>query len=541
MSVLPDPLRSLARELRRHPAFLSIAVITLGVALGANAAIFTVADAVLLRPLPFPAADRLVVVRHDAPGLKLGELIDMSEAVYVLYRKENRVLSDLGIYSPEEATVSGGLAPERVASATVTGSVFNVLGVPPARGRTIQEADEKPGAEKVVVISDELWRRRLGASPSAVGSLLDVDGVARRIIGVMPPRFPFPTPTTAIWLPHTLDPAHLNLGGFSTPGIGRLRPGVSLERATRELSALVWRIPEVYPGMGMDRAYLANERMTVHLATLRDEVVGNVGQVLWILLGSVACLLLIACANVASLVLVKAEGRQREVAVRTALGASPGGIARLFLGESLALSLAGGGLGLSLAWAATRLLVHLRPPGIPRLEEIGVGGRTVAFTLALSVVAGLFCGGLAALRFGSPARLAPALKEGGRGDTAGRGRLRTRNLLVIAQVALSLVLLVGSGLMLKSFRHLRGVAPGFDSHGVLTLRIVLPGGTYSKAAAVNRFLESLLAQASALPGARLRQRSPRCRSPIPRTPASTSSRTFPSSRARSRRPSASPM
>jgi predicted permease len=498
MGFLLASFRSLAREMRRNPGFLMVPLLTLGVALGANAAIFTVVDAVLIRPLPFPQADGLVIVRHDAPGLKLGQLIDMSEAVYILYRRENRVLSDLGIFYPGEATVTGGSTPERVEAATVTGSVFNVLGVPPSRGRTIQEADEKPGAEKVVVISDALWRGRLGGSPNVVGSVLRVDGVARRIVGVMPPRFPFPTPATAIWEPHTLDPAHLNLGGFSTPGIGRLRPGVSLERATRELSALVYRIPEVYPGQGMDRAYIANEQMTVHLASLRDDVVGNVEQILWILLGSVACLLLIACANVANLFLVKAEGRQREVAVRTALGAARGDIARLFLGESLALSLVGGTLGLALAWAALWLLVSLRPPGIPRLEEIGVDGRVLLFTLALSVVAGLFCGGIAALRFGSPA-LAPALREGGRGDTAGRGRLRARNLLVIAQVALALVLLVCSGLMVKSFQRLRHVDPGFDPRGVLTLQLDLPGGSYPNAAAILRFTEQLLAQAAALP------------------------------------------
>jgi putative ABC transport system permease protein len=499
MSFLLVSFRSVAREWRRNPGFLLIAVLTLGVALGANAAIFTVVDAVLIRPLPFPEADRLVVLRHDAPGLKLGELIDMSEAIYVLYRRENRVLSDLGIYLPGEATVTGGTAPERVEAATVTGSVFNVLGVPPSRGRTIQEADEKPGAEKVVVVSDALWRRRLGGGPNAVGSILQIDGVARRIVGVMPPRFPFPTPATEIWTPHTLDPAHLNLGGFSTPGIGRLRPGVSLARATRELSALIWRVPEVYPGQGMDRAYIANEKLTVNLASWRDEVVGNVEQILWILLGSVACLLLIACANVANLFLVRAEGRQRDVAVRTALGAARGDIARLFLGESLALSLAGGALGLALAWAGLRLLVSLRPSGVPRLEEIGVDGRVLLFTLALSVVAGLFCGGIAALRYGSPA-LAPALREGGRGDTAGRGRLRARNLLVIAQVALALVLLASSGLMLKSFRHLRNVDPGFDPRGVLTLQLDLPSGSYPDAAAIIRFTEQLLARAAALPG-----------------------------------------
>jgi putative ABC transport system permease protein len=499
MSFLLAPFRSLVRDFRRNPGFLLVVLITLGVALGANAAIFTVVDAVLLRPLPYPQADRLVVAMHDAPGLELDELIGVSEAVYLLYRKENRVLADLGIYDPGEATVTGGPTPERVEAATVTGSVFNVLGVPASRGRTIQEADEKPGAEKVVVVSDALWRRRLGGGPDAVGSILRVDGVARRIVGVMPPRFPFPTQATEIWTPWTLDPANLNLGGFNSPAIGRLRPGVTLTRAARELSALVWRIPEVYPGQGMDRAYIASEGLSVHLGSLRDEVVGGVERILWVLLGSVACLLLIACANVANLFLVRAEGRQREVAVRQALGASRGHIARLFLEESLALSLLGGGLGLALAWAALRLLVHLRPPDLPRLEEIGVDGRVLLFTLVLAVAAGLFCGGIAALRYGSPA-LAPALREGGRGGTAGSGRLRARNLLVVAQVALALVLLISSGLMVKSFQHLRQVDPGFDPRGVLTLRLDLPNASYPDAAAILRFTERLLAQAAALPG-----------------------------------------
>jgi putative ABC transport system permease protein len=498
MSVAVTTLRSLSRELRRSPWFLAIAVITLGVGIGATTAIFAVVDAVLIRPLPYAEADRLVALKHDSPGLGMDQL-EMSDGTYVLYRKENRVLADLGIYRNEAVTLTGAGNPERLESAEATGSIFSVLRVKPALGRMIREADERPGAEQVAVLSDGLWRRRFGGDPGALGKTLRVDGVERRIVGVMPPGFAFPAAETALWLPMTIDPAHYRIGDFSYAGLGRLRPGVSPARAARELSALVWRIPEAFGDQGLPREMIQSARLAVHVTPLRDTVVGEVESLLWILLGSVACILLIACANVANLFLVRAEGRSREMAVRTALGASRGDVARLFLGESLALSLAGGVLGLGLTWAGVRLLVRLRPPGLPRLEEIGVGGHVLLFTLLLAGFAGLFCGGLAALRYGSPPPAA-ALGEGGRGGTAGRGSLRARNVLVAVQVALALVLLVSSGLMLRSFWQLRGVDPGFDPRGVLTLRLDLPAADYRDAPAVHRFIDQLLERVRALPG-----------------------------------------
>jgi predicted permease len=498
MSAVPTIFRSLSRELRRSPWFLVIAVITLGVGIGATTAIFAVVDAVLIRPLPYPDADRLVALKHDSPGFGMDDL-GMSDGTYVLYRRENRVLADFGIYRGGAVTLTGGGGPERLESADATGSIFSVLRVRPALGRMIQEADEKPGAEKVAVLSDALWRRRFGGDPGAVGRTLRADGVERRIVGVMPPGFLFPTATTAVWLPLAIDPAHYRIGDFSDSGLGRLRPGVSPARAARELSALVWRIPEVYGDQGLPREMIRSARLAVRVTPLRDTVVGEVQSLLWILLGSVACILLIACANVANLFLVRAEGRSREMAVRTALGASRGDVARLFLGESLALALAGGVLGLGLTWAGVRLLVRLRPPGLPRLEEIGVDGRVLLFTLLLSGFAGLFCGAVAALRFGSPAP-APTLGEGGRGGTAGRVTLRARNLLVAVQVALALVLLVSSGLMVRSFWRLRGVDPGFDPRGVLTLRLDLPDADYRDPPAVFRFTDQLLDRVRALPG-----------------------------------------
>jgi putative ABC transport system permease protein len=498
MGSLPTSLRSLVRELRRSPGFLLVAVFTLAVGIGANVAIFTVVNAVLIRPLPYAEPERLVMVWHSAPGLKM-EQFEHSDATYVLYRKSNRVLEDLGIYWDGAVTLTGGEAPERVRAAGFTASVFSVLRGKPILGRSLQEADEGPGAEKVAVLSHALWRRRFGGDPKAVGGMLRVDGVATRIVGVMPEGFHFPSSAAELWLPMTIDPAKLEPGNFNYDAVGRLRPGVSPARAARELSALVWRIPEEFPQSQINRGMIASARLSVLVHPLRDDVVGNIARILWVLLGSVGCILLIACANVANLFLVRAEGRQREVAVRNALGATRGDVVRLFLGESIALSLAGGVLGLALAAAGVRLLVSLRPQGIPRLEEIGVDGAVLGFTLLLSLFAGLLTGAFAALRYGAPA-LAPALKEGGRGDTAGRARHRARNALVVVQVALALLLLLYSGLMVRSFWHLRGVDPGFDPRGVLSLHLDLPETEYKDAFATARFIRQLLERVREVPG-----------------------------------------
>ncbi|HKI04485.1 MAG TPA: ABC transporter permease [Thermoanaerobaculia bacterium] len=498
MTSILSPVRSLMRELGRNPVFLLIAVFTLAVGIGANAAIFSVVNAVLIRPLPYHQPDRLVGVWHSAPGLDMDQF-EHSDASYVLYRKGNRVLEDLGIYWDSGVTLTGGETPERVDAAGATASIFSVLGVPPLIGRTIQGQDEEPGAEKVAVLSHGLWRRRFGGDAKAVGSTLRVDGVARRVVGVMPEGFGFPSDEVELWLPMTIDPAKLEAGNFNYGAIGRLRPGITPKAAARDLSALVWRIPEEFPGSQISRGMIESSKLSVLVRPLRDDIVGDVERILWLLLGSVGCILLIACANVANLFLVRAEGRQREVAVRTALGATRGAVARLFLGESLVLSLVGGIVGLALAAAGVRLLVSLRPEGIPRLAEIGVDGAVLAFTFLLAVLAGLLCGGLATLRYGAP-DLVPALKEGGRGGTAGKGRHRARNVLVVVQMALALVLLVGSGLMVKSFWKLRSVDPGLDPEGVLTMGLSLPETEYQDVFATARFVRALLERVRAVPG-----------------------------------------
>ena len=500
MTAAPEALRSTLRGLRKDPGFLAVAVLTLALGIGANTALFTVVEAVLLRPLPYPEPERIVSVWHSAPGLGLPQF-EQSDATYLLYRQHNRTLADLGIYWAGTASLvgpAGDLEPERVPAAGATGSVFDVLGARAARGRTLEPADERPGAEAVAVLSDGLWRRRFGADPGVVGRQVEISGVSRRVVGVMPPEFRFPEGETEVWLPLPIDPARLTAGNFNYPAVGRLRPGVTLEDAARDLSSLVLRLPEISGGE-ISSPMIESAKLALLVHSLRDDLVGDVERQLWLLLGSVGLILLIACANVANLFLVRAEGRVREIAVRLSLGASRGDVARLFLAEGLVLSLLGAAAGLGLAAAGVRALVALRPVGIPRLEEIGVNAAALAFTVALALLSGLFFGLFAALRSGSPA-VAAALKEGGRGAMAGRGRHRARSALVAAQVALALVLLLASGLMARSFVLLQSVDPGIRPEGVLTADLALPAARYATAEQNARFVQGLLERVRALPG-----------------------------------------
>jgi putative ABC transport system permease protein len=490
--------RTIARSFRRAPGFFLLAVFTLAVGIGANAAIFTVVNAVLLQPLPYPEPERIMAVSHTAPGLDMEEL-ELSDGTYFILDRDNQSFESLGIFWDGSVTLTGGEEPERVGASGATAGVFSVLRVSPALGRTLQEQDEKPGAEPVVVLSDGLWRRRFAGDQGAVGSTLQVDGVSHRIVGVMPADFRFPTTEVELWVPMTIDPANLQVGSFNYDGIGRLRPGVTSERAAGELSDLVWRVVEL-PKALISREMMQTARFATVVGSLRDEIVGEqIRTVLWVLLGSVGVILLIACANVANLFLVRAEGRQREVAVRSALGASRQDIMRLFLGESLALALTGGALGLALAAAGVRVLLALQPEGLPRLEEVAVNGTVVAFTAAVTLTAGLLVGLFAALRFGRP-ELIPALKEGGRGGTVGRERLRVRSALVIIQVALALILVVSAGLMVKSFWRLRNVDPGIDPGNILTVRLNLPESEYQDPKKTARFVTQLLEKVRTLPG-----------------------------------------
>ncbi len=497
MDHLTRPIRTVARKLLRSPSFTLLSVLTLGLGIGANTAIFSVVNGVLLKPLPYPEPERLVGVWHTAPGLELPQF-EQSDATYLLYRQGNRTFEDLAIYDEDRVNLTGDERPEQLPSATVTASLFEVLGVGPAIGRGFTEADERPGAEPVAVLSHELWSRRFGADRAALGQTLRIDGVARTVIGVMPAGFRFPTPETLLWQPMEIDPEEPNVGNFSYLGVGRLKPGKTPEDAAAELSALIHRLPEAFPDDDITPGMLESTGIAALVHPLRDDVVGDVGGVLWILLGSVGFILLIACANVANLFLVRAEGRQREAAIRSALGAGRRDLAGTFLAESTVLGLAGGALGLVLAAAGVRAFVAIGPDTIPRLAEIGIDGGVLAFTAAVSLFAGALFGAIPALR--ATPNPGAVLQAGGRRSTAGRGRHRARNVLVAAQIALALVLLVGSGLMVRSYQALRDVDPGFDAQGVLTLRLSLPDAEYPQAEERARFYQQVLERIRALPG-----------------------------------------
>jgi putative ABC transport system permease protein len=487
------------RSLLRTPGFGLLAVVTLALGIGANAAIFSVVHGVLLRPLPLPEPDRLVAIRGGS-RVDPEEQTNVSDAAYLVLRAQNRSLEEMGIYWSGSVNLTGGSEPERAGACGATASVLGALRVTPALGRPLVEADEQPGADPVAVISHEMWRRSFGGAPDVLGRVVRIDSVPRRVVGVMPPGFAFPRPDTAVWIPMTIDRAALRPQDFNYESVGRLRPGVTAEEAARDLTALIARFPEEIGPPYTPEVLEAFQPIAV-VQDLRQETVGDVARTLWVLLGSAGLILLIACANVANLFLVRAEGRRREVAVRVALGASRGSVARLFLAESSLLALAGGALGLALAAAGVRLLLTLRPPGLPRLDEIAVGGPVVAFTVLVALFAGLLAGGLAVLRSARP-ELVPDLKDGGKGSTGGRSAHRARRILAAAQIAVALVLLVGAALMIKSFRRLQAVDPGFRPEGVLTLRLALPRAEYPDAQAVAGFVRDLQERVRAVPGVR---------------------------------------
>ena len=499
MIAIPQFLRTSWRGLLHKPGYTLLAVLTLGVGIGATVAIFSVVYSVLLRPLSLSRPEQIVSVWHTLPGVG-SEKARLSDSVYLFYSERNRSLQALGIYLNDAANLTGGPEPERVTICMATASVFAVLGVPPALGRTFVKEDEKPGAEPVTLISDDLWHRIFRADPAAIGELLRIDGVPRRVVGVMPKKFAFPRSQTAVWIPITIDSAHLTPDNFNYFGIGRLLPGVTRERAAEDLSVLAQQLPDAIGGP-FTHSSLETWKLRVLVRDLLEDRVGDVTRMLWTLLVSAGLILLIACANVANLTLVRADGRQQEVAVRVALGASRGEVARVFLAESVLLALGGGIVGLALAGLGVRFLVQLRPPGIPRLEEVGIGGVVLLFTLLVTFLAGLLAGALAALR-AVRLKLVPTLKEGGRSGIGGRAAHRSRRFLAALQIALALVLLVGATLMIKSFRSLQAVNPGLSPDGVLTVLLTLPRAEYPDSRAVARFVRDLQERVQAIPGVR---------------------------------------
>ncbi|HEX8725140.1 MAG TPA: ABC transporter permease [Gemmatimonadaceae bacterium] len=501
----PSSLRLAVRRLRRAPAFAAAAALTLALGIGSTIAVFTVVNGVLIQPLPYPRANRLVDVTHTLALAGLTR-VELSDATYLLYRRDNRVFTDLGAYRSTSANVrlpganGGSAAVERLAAGLVTPSVFRVLESGPARGRGLTGADAVPGAPAVAVISAGMWQRDFGGDPSALGRHLVVDGVDREIVGIMPRGFAFPTPQTQVWLPLPFDAAHTESAAFDYRGVARLRDGVTPAAATADLQRLLPQVPVVFPGR-LTAGAIAATHMAAEVRLLRDVDVMDVSRILWVVLGAVAALLLIACANVANLFLVRAEGRQREYAVRRALGAGRVALIDDCVGEAVVLSAVGGAFGLALAGAGVGLLKALpMSAGIPRIGEVHIDAAVVAFAAGASVIAAMFVSALPALRAGGGS-LASLLAAEGRAATGGPARHRARRLLVVSQVAMALVLLAGAGLFLRSFQRLRAVNPGFDAERAISFRLALPAVGYPAASDVARTVVSAVAALRAVPGA----------------------------------------
>jgi putative ABC transport system permease protein len=495
MRTLLQDVRYGARTLLKSPGFALVAVAALALGIGANTAIFSVVKAVLLSPLPYPDAERLVWMREINPA---SDILDepASAPDFNDWRTQTRSFEGVAAFGYAGGTITDGdREPERVSGMSTSANFFQVVGVAPALGRGFQPEEEQTGKNRVVVISHALWQRRFGGNPNVIGQNINITGNQHTIVGVAPADFKTPVPgpkAPDLWFPFALNFDESRRRSDFLNVFARLKPGATVEQARAEMEALGARLAEEHPA--------TNAGWTVKVEPLHERVVGNIRQALWVLMGVVGFLLLIACANVANLQLARAAARRQEIAVRTALGAGRVRIMRQLLTESVLLSLAGGALGLVLAAWGVELLVALSPGNIPRLEEVGLDARVLAFTLGVSALTGIVFGLLPALS-ASKTDVAVSLKEGGaRGSTAGRGARRLRGSLVVAEIAITAVLLAGAGLMIRSFAAVQAVDPGFSPDRILTFDFALPMTTYKEAPQRAAFYEQLTARAASIPG-----------------------------------------
>ena len=492
-SFLQD-IRYGVRVLLKNRSFTAVAVFALALGIGANSAIFSVVNSVVLRPLPYKDSDRLVTIYSSLlqPGL---EKIVVSAPELADFREQNNSLDEVAAYDFQGVNVTGGDEPERIRAALLSPNLLPLLEVDPLIGRGFSAVEDQPGHSQVAVLSYSLWQRRFAGDPNVIGRPIAVDGKSLEVLGVMRGEFHFPDADTELFLPLTISPELLtedNRGSHYLSVIARLRPGVSIERAQADVNAIAQR-------MSFEHASTYRSGYGAHVIAMRDDIVGDVRQTLFILLGAVGFVLLIACANVANLLLARGAARQKEVAVRTALGATRLRLVRQFLTESAILAIIGGGLGLLLALWGVEFLVALSPASIPRINEISLDARVVAVTIGVSLLTGLLFGLAPAMQFSKP-DLNETLKDAGRSSTDGRHRQRLRGLLVISELALSIVLLAGAGLMIKSFIKVQGANPGFNTQSLLTMRLSLPRSKYSDFNHQTRFFQELIERIQSQPG-----------------------------------------
>ncbi|MBI3667084.1 MAG: ABC transporter permease, partial [Acidobacteria bacterium] len=497
-------LRYACRLMLRSPGFALVAVLTLALGIGAASAIFTVVDGILLRDLPYQDPNRLVLVWDNFLRLQMEE-VPATAAEFFDYRGQNRVFADVAAFRRRSVNITGGAGPERIAAASVSAGLFPLLGVRPATGRGFLPEEDSSGRDNVVVLSHELWLRRFGGDPSPLGQKLILGGKVHTVVGIMPPGFQFrfsspsATEPVELWLPMGFTPEELAArgGGYNNILVARLKPGITLEKVRREMEVIAGRLELQYPqNYRGPRGAPAGWRITV--VPLREQITGRVRPALLVLLGAVGLLLLIACANVANLLLARVAARQREMAIREALGAGRLRLLRQFLVESLLLCVLGGALGLLVAYWGLDLLLALRPADLPRLEDVAVDRRVLLFATILSLLTGVVFGLLPVF-----ARSARGIQQGlgeGRGAVGGFGRQRAHSLLIVSEMALSLVLLIGAGLLARSFARLLRVNPGFDPSHLLTARIDLPASRYPQEQQRAAFFEALLEQVGTLAG-----------------------------------------
>jgi putative ABC transport system permease protein len=500
MAALSQDLRDAVRMLWKQPGFSTVAVLTLGLGIGATTAIFSVVYGVLLKPLPFDQPDRLVALSHRAPGFNAPDL-PQSAATYFTYRDHARVFEDVGLWRPEMVSIARRDVPESEQALGVTDGLLPLLGVRPQLGDLFRKEDDLPGAPDRVLLAHGYWQRAFGASRDVVAQSLAIDGRSYEIAGVLPASFKFLNRDPAVLLPLKLDRAQALTGpGFGDRGVARLKPGVTLAEANDDIARMIPLIPEQFPLQpGVTEEMWRGVGLAPNVRPLSEVVIGDVGRSLWILLGAVAVVLLMAWANVANLLLLRAEGRQQEFAVRAALGASRGRIAAALLSEALMVGLAGATLGVLFAAAGVGLLRAMAPVELPRVDDIAINGVVLVFTLTISVVTALLFGLVPALRFGT--LKFHALKDAGRSASDAPGRHRTRNTLVVAQVALALVLLIVSGLMTRTFVAMRQVPPGFVRPAeVQTFHIRMPAALIREPQQVSRTYEAIAERLTHVPG-----------------------------------------
>jgi predicted permease len=502
MELFTGQFKYVLRRFIRTPLFAAVTLTTLAIGIGANTAIFTVVDAVLLKPLPYRQPDQLVGVWEKAPGLGFPEL-NASPSTYFTFREENQTFQDIGLYRGDSVSVTGIAEPEQVDALDVSDGTLNALKVQPFIGRRFTHKDDSPGSPETVILAYGYWRQRFGGNPSVIGRRLVIDGKARDVIGVLPQTFTFMNMKPALVLPFQLNRNEAFIGNFSYEALARLKPGVTIAQANADVARMLPMMAQKFrPAPGLSMKVFEEARLGPNVRPLKQDVVGDIGKVLWVLMGTVGIVLFIACANVANLLLVRAEGRQRELAIRAALGAGWGRIARELLFESVVLGVTGGALGLAVAYGALRVLVAIAPSNLPRLSEISIDPRVLLFTAAISLLSGLLFGLVPVFKYAGP-QLANALREGGRSLSDSKQRHRTRSTLVIVQVALALVLLISSGLMIRTFQALRSVQPGFTQpSGLLTFSISIPEAQVSDPVRVVRMYDAMRQKIAAIPGVR---------------------------------------